>query len=127
LTGAELYLQYLQELSQLTEEAEAAAKEQDWDSLVNGLTRRQTLMDQIDALPDDSRCLTPEQALRATSLLERMAQMDATSQAVVDTAIATTRSELQEGTQTRAGISAYRRSTGTNAQVREARFVDKNR
>lgn len=127
MTGAELYLQYLQALSQLTEEAVVAAKEQNWDRLVSGLTHRQTLMDQIDALPEESRRLTPEQALHAASLLERMAHLDAASQAVVDTAMSTTRSALQEGTQTRAGISAYRRSTGGNAQAHEARFVDKNR
>lgn len=127
MTGAEQYLDYLQELTQLSERAEAAARQQNWDALVACLDRRQTIMGQIDSMPDETRSLTREQKLRAASLLERVAQLDAMSTAVVDTAIATTRSVLHEGEKTRTGISAYRRTAGSSAQIHEARFVDKNR
>ncbi|HWI65648.1 MAG TPA: flagellar protein FliT [Symbiobacteriaceae bacterium] len=127
MTGAEIYLGYLHELTELSEQAEAAARQQNWDELVACLSRRQTIMDQVDALADDDRNLTPDQRLRATSLLERVAQLDAMSSAVVDTALSSTRSVLQEGTQARAGISAYRRASAGGPVVHEARFVDKNR
>lgn len=127
MTGAEQYLNHLSDLAQLTEQAESAARQQNWDELLGCLARRQTIMDQVDALPDGARSLTPQQKLRATSLLERIAQMDAMSSAVVDTAITSARSVLQEGSQTRAGISAYRRVSAGSPQMYEARFVDKNR
>jgi len=127
LNAAELYLTCLQQLTQLSEQAEEAARNQNWDGLVATLTQRQEIMTKVDNLPDEARHLTPQQKLQAASLLERIAQMDSMSTAIVDTTMSSTRAVLQDGNQARAGISAYRKVAGTAPQMHEARFVDKNR
>lgn len=127
MTGAEVYLAHLHDLAKLSEEAEATASQQDWEALNECLSRRQAVIDQVDALPTASLRLTPSQQVSARQLLARAAELDATITAVLDTALTSTRSVLQEGNQTRAGISAYRRNTGSSPHMQEARFVDKNR
>lgn len=127
MTGADIYLAHLQELTKLSEEADAKANQQDWDALNDCLSRRQAVMDQVDALPDEALRLSSNEQLLARHLLTRAAEVDAQIAAVLDTALASTRSVLQVGNQTRAGISAYRRSASSAPQMHEARFVDKNR
>lgn len=127
MTGAEVYLAQLQTLTRLSEEAEATAGRQDWDALNDCLNRRQAVIDQVDTLSPESLRLTADQQLAARQCLARAAELDAKISAVLDTALATTRSVLQEGNQTRAGISAYRRSSSSTPLMHEARFVDKNR
>ncbi|MDF2628946.1 MAG: Flagellar protein FliT [Symbiobacteriaceae bacterium] len=127
MTGAEVYLAHLQDLTRISEEAEAAASQQDWEALNACLSRRQAVIDQVDALPPESVHLSAREQLLARQLLTRAAVLDAKISAVLDTALASTRSVLQEGSQTKAGISAYRRSAGGAPHMTEARFVDKNR
>jgi hypothetical protein len=127
LTRAEVYLAHLKDLKTLSEEAVATANQQDWDALNECLGRRQAVIDLVDALPPDSLRLSPSQQLAARQLLTRSAELDAKISVVLDSALASTRSVLQEGSQTRAGISAYRRSSSGSPLMQEARFVDKNR
>jgi hypothetical protein len=127
LTGADNYLAHLQELTQLSEQAQAATRDQDWDSLLACLAQRQLVMDQIDALPDSERVLPPAQREQAAGLLQRAVELNAAAAATVDTALLTTRSALQDSSWTRSSIGAYRRSAKGSPQMIEARFVDKNR
>jgi len=127
MSGGATYVSYLQQIYEATEQIQSATAAEDWYTVLTGLTRRQELMSQVDALPDSARILTPEEGQRAAEILAGVSAMDMQATVAVESAMNDTRAQLQAGSQTRATVAAYERSGRGRNPVAEARFIDRNR
>lgn len=125
-TGAD-YISQLQQLYEVTGQLQAALQAQDWEALLEALSRRQELMDHIDAMPESARALRPEEVRQAVALLSQVNGMDEQATSRLSAALDEIRAALQAGGQARTTISAYQRANRSGLPQMDSRFIDRNR
>jgi hypothetical protein len=122
MAGPQGYVECLRALLRETQQLKDAAVAEDWEQVVLRLEARQTLMDQVDALPP---ALREAEAGLARELLQEVMRLDEETVPRVLTTLQNTRGAIEESRLTRTTIDAYRRTGHARTEAGPARFLDK--